>query len=142
MTDPDYTLRAFDPGDARDRLRDSTRMILDLEKAYGAAVEAAADAEAVYRAEVAKSFDALRAGGEAVEAARIKAHGETAPVKRDTMAAAGMLKLAAERLEDARDTRRSLWRLIEWSAARERRAAAVMTGTNADDERIPGTSWP
>ena len=27
-----------------------------------------------------------------------------------------MLKLAAEELEDARDTRRSLWRVIDWSA--------------------------
>lgn len=125
--------------DAREKLTKATRTILDAEAAYELAVETGADAEAVYRRELADAFKGFRDDGEPVEAARIRAHGVTAPQKRDAIAAAGMVKVAAERLEDARDSRRSLWRLIEWASAREMRAAHV---TGRMPENAPGRTWP
>lgn len=139
MSDDDYTLDAFNPGEARERLRNATGIILKLEKDYMEAVQEAADAESVYRHELAKAFAALREAGEPVEAARIKGHGETAKFKRDTLAAAGAVRVAADRLENARDTRRSLWRLVEWSAAREMRAAQIQGRV---PENSPGGTWP
>jgi hypothetical protein len=135
MTDDDnLTFEA-----ARDRLRQATKIILDLEHEYAEAVQAHADAEAVYRAELAKAFDNHRSAGDAVEAAKIKAHGDTATLKRDAIASAGMVKVQADKVENARDSRRSLWRLIEWAAQRERRAANMVA---RDDERVPGETWP
>lgn len=129
------TLLTFD--EARDRLRDATRVVLDAEKNYEAAVQTAADTEAVYRVELATAFRSEREGGNAVQEAEIKARAAVAVQSRDRDHAAGMLRLAAERLENARDSRRSLWRLIEWSM----RASTAAPG-RAQDERVPADRWP
>jgi hypothetical protein len=104
----------FDFADCRDRLRDATRIVLDHESMYERAVERAADAEAVYRRQLAEQFKAQRQEGKAVQEADTLARSDVAKFSRERDYAAGMLKLAAERLEDARDSRRSLWRLVEW----------------------------
>jgi hypothetical protein len=95
MTDDHYelSLAVFDAGEARDKLRAATTVILNLERGYANAIPDAADAEAAYR------------------------------------------------LEDARDTRRSLWRLIEWS--RERDIAKIKVGQQmAMAENAPADRWP
>lgn len=98
----------------RDRLRDATRIVLDLEGRYERAVERSADAEAVYRAEVGKAFAGYREAGKAVEESSTLAKRDVAKLSRERDYAKDMVKLAAERLENGRDSRRSLWRLIEW----------------------------
>jgi hypothetical protein len=143
MTDDHYelSLAVFDAGEARDKLRAATTVILNLEKAYANAIPDAADAEAAYRLGLAQSFKDYRSAGEAVEAAKIAAHGDNALLSKERDEAAGRLKLAAERLEDARDTRRSLWRLIEWS--RERDIAKIKVGQQmAMAENAPADRWP
>jgi hypothetical protein len=126
--------------EARENLRRATKIILDLEGEYAKAVERAADAEAVYRAKLAESFKRFREAGEAVQAADTLARAEVATTSRERDFAAGMLKLAGEKLEDGRDSRRSLWRLIEWSREHER----AVGGNGSDpmaDERVP-RGWP
>jgi hypothetical protein len=51
MTDDHYelSLAVFDAGEARDKLRAATTVILNLEKAYADAIQDAADSEAAYR---------------------------------------------------------------------------------------------
>lgn len=145
MTDDTYklTLETFESGEARDRLRQATRIILDLEKGYENAVEYAADSEAVYRKELADRLKFHRDDGQPVEASVAYARADVAVNSRERDHAAGMLKLAAEKLEDARDARRSLWRLIEW--ARQRDAATRNNGpaqmSMGKDERTP-VGWP
>jgi len=135
----EYTIRLFDQGEARERLRSATRIILDAEAAYEKAVERAADAQAVYRNELAEAFKRYRDEGDPITSAEITAKAEVAIHERERDYSAGMLRLAAERLEDARDSRRSLWRLIEWSA---RKDAPPMGTAPVRDERIPGETWP
>jgi hypothetical protein len=146
MTEDAYklTLDTFESGEARDKLRQATRIILDLEKEYATAVEDAADSEAVYRRQLAEAVRNHRDAGQPVEASVAYARADVAMNSRERDHAAGMLKLAAEKLEDARDARRSLWRLIEW--ARQRDAAAHPPASNgptqmALDERAP-RGWP
>jgi hypothetical protein len=121
---------------ARDRLRDATRIVLDKEREYEHAVERAADAEAFYRSQLADHFKAHREAGKAVSEADTLARGELATASRERDYAAGMLKLAGEKLENARDSRRSLWRLIEWAGRRDVARGAV------NDERVPSALWP
>lgn len=121
--------------EAKQRLRDATRIILDAEKAYEQAAERAADAEAVYRNELAAAFKRYRGEGSAVAEADISARAEVAVHSRERDVSRDLVRLAGEKLEDARDSRRSLWRLIEWS----------MRGTTAApmrDERVPAEKWP
>jgi hypothetical protein len=121
--------------DARDRLRRATEVVIAAERAVEVAGEEAADAEGVYRAELATAFKAEREAGAAVEAASIAARGACVVFSRERDAKATALKLAFEKLEDARDSRRSLWRLIEWARARDG------ARSNAP-ENAPGDRWP
>src|SRR3954447_9375115 len=117
------------PFDAcQDRLRDATRIVLDLETKYERAVERAADAEAVYRSELGKAFAGYREAGKAVEESSTLAKREVAKLSRERDYAKDMVKVAAERLEDGRDSRRSLWRLIEWARERDLIAARSQVG--------------
>lgn len=128
---------------ATDRLRQATRIVLDNEAEYGKAVERAADAEAVYRAKLAESFTALREAGAAVQEAETRARADVATISRERDYAAGMLKLAGEKLEDARDSRRSLWRLIEWSREHDRPAPSSNGPAQTTlPENAPGKTWP
>lgn len=142
MTDNyELSLSAFDSGEARDKLKEATRIILELEKGYETSVRNAADAEAVYRREVATAFGRYRKEGMAVQEAEMTAKAEVAIHSHERDVTAGLLKLAGEKLENARDTRRSLWRLVEW--ARQRDAATFKPSQLAmDDERAPAASWP
>jgi hypothetical protein len=137
MTDDTYalTLAVFDSGEARSKLRGATEIILNLEADYGTAVAEAAEAEGYYRLRVAQQFQAHRDNGAPVEAANIMARGDCAADKQATLEKAGKLKLAEKRLDDAVDTRRSLWRLIEWARARDTHSRPL------EDERAP-TGWP
>lgn len=119
---------------AREKLTAATRVILDREKDYEHAVERSADAEAVYRRQLAERMKVHREDGKAVQEADTLARADVATVSRERDYAAGMLKLAGEKLDDARDSRRSLWRLIEWAAKRD-------TATRVKDERVP-VGWP
>lgn len=129
------TLAVFDAGEARDKLRDATRIVLELEDAFKRAVMDAAEAEAFYRVKLAEAFKAQRDAGAAVEAANTLARGECAVAARERDVCAGLLKLAGEKLENARDTRRSLWRLVEW--ARDREVATIKPG-----QQSANASWP
>ena len=130
--------------EARENLRRATRAVLDAEEATQERVREASDAEAVYRRQLADAFDRFRQAGEPVEAANIKARGECAKAVKERDYAAGMLKLAHEKLEDARDSRRSLWRLIEWSRDHDRPAPAANGGPaqQALPENVPTGNWP
>lgn len=101
---------------ARAALRSATAIILGAEEAYKDAIETAADAQATFRNELGEAFTRYRKDGQGVAEAEISARAEVAIHEHERDKAAGLLKLAAEKLEDARDTRRSLWRVIEWSA--------------------------
>lgn len=138
----DLSLSVFDAGEARDRMRAATTVILDLEKAYAAAIQNAADSEAAYRLRLGASFRDYRSAGDAVEAAKIAAHADNALLSKERDEAAGRLKLAAEKLENARDTRRSLWRLVEW--AKERDLAQIKVGQQMamTPENAPAGRWP
>jgi|1185.fasta_scaffold12914_2 hypothetical protein len=131
MSADDYSFEG-----CRLKLVDATRIVIAREEAYANAVEEAADAEAFYRVQLAEAFKRLRDGGAAVEAANTVARGECAVHSRARDAAAGRLKLAAEKLEDARDSRRSLWRLIEWARGRD------LATAGAAPENVPGERWP
>lgn len=131
--------------EARDRLRHATQIVLDKEKAMREAATSKADAEAVYRRELGTAFGRYRKDGMGVEESNITARAEVAIHEHDRDLAADLFKVCGEELEDARDSRRSLWRLIEWSAAHERaQASAPVFQTNAPpvDERLPGATWP
>jgi hypothetical protein len=84
---------------------------------------------------VGEAFKRLRDDGAAVEAANTLARAEVVMFSRERDITAGLVRLAGEKLEDARDSRRSLWRLIEWSARHD-------TATGGHDERAPGDKWP
>ena len=106
----------------RAKLRDATRIVLEKESDYEKAIRNAADAEAFYRTRLGDAFKARRDAGDAVEAANIAARSECAVQAQQRDTTAGLMKLAAEKLEDARDSRRSLWRLVEWARERDLRA--------------------
>lgn len=131
------------PQTARENLHKATRIILDLEGAYEKAVEASADGEAVYRAELAKAMKGYRDAGKAVQEADTLARADVAVFSRERDYSAGMLKLAGEKLENARDSRRSLWRLIEWASRRDvpRPATNGPAQQRLGDEREP-VGWP
>jgi hypothetical protein len=103
-------------------MRLATRVLIAAEQACDDAAQRAADAEAVYRSEMGKAFASYREKGEAVEAAKIAAHRDCARLSRERDYSADLVKLARERIEDARDSRRSLWRLIEWARDRDLQA--------------------
>jgi hypothetical protein len=132
MTKPDdYSFEG-----CRQKLRDATRIVLDAEAVYERAINEAADAEAIYRSEHAKAYQAHRTGGAAVAEADTLARGDVVMHSRERDYRAGMMRLALERLEDARDSRRSVWRLIEWA----RGVALAQAGQT--DERVPASQWP
>ena len=124
----------------RDKLRAATKIVLDAEAAYEAAISHSADAEAVYRKELATAYQTHRAGGAAVAEAETLSRGDVVLHSRERDYAAGMVKLAADKLEDARDSRRSAWRLIEW--ARERDLIRQRAATNGQPENAPSALWP
>jgi hypothetical protein len=109
----------FDFADARDRLRRASEVVLASEKSVELAGEIAAEAEAFYRAQLADAFRKYREAGKGVEESNTLARGECVVHSKERDVAATRLKLGFERLEDARDSRRSLWRLIEWARARD-----------------------
>lgn len=129
------SLEVFGDGEARQKLRAATEVVLGQERAVDLAGQEAAESEALYRLEVGKAFAAARAAGDAVEAAKIKAHADCVALSQDRDVKATRLKLAFERLEDARDTRRSLWRLIEWARGRDLATAGA-------PENVPADRWP
>lgn len=102
------------------RMRVATQAVNRAEQACDNAAQRSADAEAVYRSQLGKAFAELRGAGEAVEAAKIAAHERCAKLSRERDYSADLVKLAREKIEDARDGRRSLWRLIEWAREREK----------------------
>lgn len=126
---------------AREGLRQATRTILDLEQAFKTAVDASADAEAVYRSELGGAVKRYRADGMAVEESVIAARAEIAVHEHARNTTAGELKLAGERLEDARDARRSLWRLVEWSM-RAQTAAPAPVGRLFEPENSSAPEYP
>lgn len=136
MTEPyELSLQAFDSGEARDRLRAATEVVLTLEKMVAEAGEEAAETEGLYRFEVGRLFEQYRGEGDAVEAAKIRAHKAAVVHSKARDLAATKLKLAFERLEDARDTRRSLWRLVEWSRD-------IQVARSRVPENVPAERWP
>jgi hypothetical protein len=136
---PAEDLNGFDADDwtfdgCRRRIRQATAAVTDKEHAYHAAIERSADAEAVYRAKLAKAFEGYRKDGKAVEESTTLARRDVAVLGRERDYAAGLVKLRAEQLENARDARRSEWRLIEWARARDL--------AQPRDERVPADRWP
>jgi hypothetical protein len=121
------------------RLRAATTAVFDAEDAYKSAIERSADAENFYRVELAKAFEAHRQAGQAVEAATTLARRDVAVHGRERDYAAGLVKLRADQVDDARDSRRSVWRLIEWARAV---SLAQLNPPAAADERIPAGQWP
>jgi hypothetical protein len=101
--------------EAEQRLDDARKAIVDRENECAEWVALAADAEAVYRERLAARFSIHRRGGASVQESETQARRDVVQHSRERDHAAGMLKLAHERVENARDDRRSLWRLIEWS---------------------------
>lgn len=124
---PDANDWGFDA--CRERLRDATRVIITAEDAYKKAIERSADAEAVYRNQLANHYQRHRKEGGAVQESELLAKADAATLSRERDYAAGVVKLCAEQLEDARDSRRSLWRLVEWQ--RDRDVAQVRAGVDA-----------
>jgi len=126
----------------RDKLRAATKIVLDAEAAYEKAINHSADAEAVYRKELATAYQTHRAGGAAVAEAETLSRGDVVLHSRERDYAAGMVRLAADKLEDARDSRRSLWRLVEWARERDLIAARAQAQAANTDERVPSALWP
>lgn len=112
----------------RNKLRDATRIVIEKETEYENTIARASDAEAVYRAQLGKAFQTYREDGKAVQEADVLAKRDVVLLSRERDFAAGLVKVAAEKLEDARDSRRSLWRLIEWARERDLIAARSQVG--------------
>lgn len=127
--------------EARDRLRQATKIVLDAEAKLREAATAKADAEAVYRRKLGEAFARYRKEGMGVEESNVTARAEVAMSTHARDVSADLFKVAGEELEDARDSRRSLWRLIEWSMAHEA-AQARRAADPVPDERLPGATWP
>jgi hypothetical protein len=113
----------FDFEDCRAKLRTATRIVLDKEVEFERVIQRSADAEAVYRSELGKRFAGYREDGKAVEESTTLARRDVATLSRERDYARDLVKVAAAKLEDARDARRSLWRLIEWARDRDNRLA-------------------
>lgn len=131
--------------EARGKLGGALSTIETAEKAYRIAIEDSADAEAVYRDQLGTAFKKHRDAGEAVEVAKILAHKDVVKFSRERDFAAGRVKEAAEKLENARDSRRSLWRIIEWSSARDVASARAQQAAGTSQmamEAIAGKRWP
>lgn len=103
----------------RVRMKEATRIVLDKIAAYDRAAQRAADAEAVYRNQLAAKFKAHREGGAAVEAATTLARADVATLSRERDYAKDLVKEAMADIEAALDSRRSLWRLVEWARERD-----------------------
>lgn len=101
------------------RLRKATAILMLAEQSYDKQAQRSADAEAVYRSEVGKAFGGYREKGEAVEAARIAAHKDCARLSRERDYAADLVKLAMQKIENARESRSGMWALIAWAHDRE-----------------------
>lgn len=112
----------------RNKLRDATRIVIEKETEYENMIARAADAEAVYRKQLAARLKSYRDDGKAVEESLTLARADVALLSRERDFAAGLVKVAAEKLEDARDSRRSLWRLVEWARERDLIAARSQVG--------------
>lgn len=119
------------------RLRIATSIVLGAIRDYDLAAQRAADAEAVYRSEMGKVFAQRRDAGDAVDAAKIAAHKECARLSRERDYAKDRVKVAADDVQGALDSRRSLWRLIEWARGRDLAKLGQST-----DEREPAGQWP
>jgi hypothetical protein len=110
--------------DAALELNLAAAAIIAAEDEYADANADAAANEALYRTALAEAFKRYRVGGKGVAESETLARGECAAFARDRDRAAGLVKVMAARLEDRRDDRRSLNRLVEWSAGRDRGNAA------------------
>lgn len=119
----------------RRRMKKATAIVLNYSAAYREAANNAADAEAVYRQRVGRAFAKRREEGEAVEAAKIGAHADCAKFSHARDVARDLVKVAADDMQGALDSRRSLWRMVEW--ARDRDVASARR-----DERAPAEQWP
>lgn len=102
--------------EAREGLRRATLAVRDAEGEYKEAVDDAANSEAVYRAKLAEAMKGHRAAGMAVSEAEVASRADVIVYSRERDVMAGRVKLAAEVIENRRDDRRSLWRLVEWSS--------------------------
>lgn len=125
----------YDFDDCRERLRRATEMIQEAERKAKAAGDEAADAEGIYRFELAAKFKTYRADGKGVEESNTLARGDVVLLSKERDAAAYAWRLALEKLENARDSRRSLWRMIEWARARDVAQAR-------EPENVPRDRWP
>lgn len=119
----------------RRRLRSATAIIMELERGYDRSAQRAADAEGVYRHSLAKAMRGYREQGKAVEESLTQARADVATLSRERDYARDLVKLASEKLEDARDSRRALWRMVEWARGRD-------LAQQGHDEREPSSSWP
>jgi hypothetical protein len=126
----------------RRRMRKASAVVMTAENNYDLAAKRAADAEAVYRRQLAEKVRGYREAGKAVEESMTLARADVATLSRERDYARDMVKLAAEKLDDARDGRRSVWRLVEW--ARDRDLALLRPGQQLamNDERAPANQWP
>jgi hypothetical protein len=120
----------FDPADwtfegCQVKLREATSAIIAAERDYDLKAQRAADAEGAYRHQLAVKFKEHREAGMAVEAATTLARADVAVLSRERDYSRDLVKLAAEKIENARDSRRSLWRLIEWQRGRDLATAGV-----------------
>jgi hypothetical protein len=125
---------AWDFESCRRRIRKATAIVLKAETAYEDAAKTAAEAEATYRHQLARHFKGYREAGKGVEESTTLARADVTRLNYERDLARDLVKLAADRIEDARDSRRSLWRLLEWA-----RALAVQSER---DERVPAERWP
>jgi hypothetical protein len=109
----------------QERLYQATAAILTREREYAAAVERKADSEAVYRNELAKQYQRHRKdNGSAVAEAELLARADAAVHSRERDYATDMVKVAADRLQDARSSREALLPLVVWAREREGRAGS------------------
>jgi hypothetical protein len=127
-----------------ERIRQATTSVIEAEDAYKKAIERSADAEAVYRHQLAVKFKEYRDNKQPVEAATTLARADVATLGRERDFAAGMVKLRADRLENARDARRSVWRLVEWARGADlaKRQQPVVDVQNGLPENVPADRWP
>lgn len=114
----------------RQQLRTLTVEIRTAEDTYKNALENSADAEAAYRAALAGAYKKYRLDGAGVSESETLARGDVVLASRERDSAAGKVKHAAEVLENRRDDRRQLWRLVD----------VLRPRTTATTE--PGETWP
>lgn len=100
--------------------RTITNQIRAAEQKLRAQITEAADAEGVYRKQLALASRKARETGATVAEAETQARAQTAPLARDRDVAQGSVRACLEELEDRRGERATLHRLIDWSIAREK----------------------